>query len=81
MSWSDGYVSRLKAPCSVNYPPINGYYVISDKMVIRSKLYIGFVLGHLYSSGSRPLRVNKTCSCINQFFIKQVILRQKNMNY
>ena len=42
ISWSDGYVSRLKTPCSVNYPPISGYYIITDKMVIRSKLYTGF---------------------------------------
>ena len=60
ISWSDGYVSRLKTPCSVNCPPISGYYVITDKMVIRSKLYIGFGGGgHLYSSGSRPLRANR----------------------
>ena len=49
---------RLKTPCSVNYPPISGYYIIANEMVIRLKLYIGLG-GHLYSSGSRSLTVSK----------------------
>ena len=47
ISWSDCFLSRLKTPSSVNYPPINGYYVITDKMMIRAKLYIGFGEGAL----------------------------------